>query len=269
MRNPKKVALMMLSMIALLGFTPACGEDPDDERTGIDTDSSTEGGGSDTTAVDTDPVADLISLVGNVYLLDFPAEHWGGNIGSEIGPYTPVFAFEILTVDAATGAFTARLASVKNGVQDPCNKTHTLNGTIAPVTTTTGGAATGFSTVAIDVDTIIEGPVDQTTNQPIKASATLHGFTLTGQFINQGAGYKYGVISVELDARDVYSLFVQIPSTSGEELCEKLGGMNFPCAVCTFEPASTLCMALAAEAFKANISSITLIDIPEFGAGCL
>ena len=238
----------------------------------IDPDGGVDGGIGSDAGPDTESDSDIIddapvpwtSLVGKIYLLDIPNSHWTKPPGlseENLGGLLPTFAFEILTMNAATGAFTARLGGIdaETGTQDTCTKTYPIEGWVDD------DGATKFVTVPLDIQVVAEG-------MDLKALATLHDFALTGQFINEGAGYKYGTLATELDGRDIYSLFtLMTPApTDGDQLCANLNALGIVCEACTFEPTAVQCLSVMAEAFSVSASpTLTLTDIATIDPECL
>ncbi len=263
----KQVVLLVLSLTAMLSLV-ACGEEPDEGTpdggpSNGDTDSNVN---SNALCVDNTEVSDVNTLIGQKFILDFKADYWtkpGGDPGQELGSYTPKFAFEIQTVDAATNTFTAILGTAKNGAQDVCNMTYQIAGQLD----STSGS-TVFSTTPLDVQVIIEGPVEE----GVKVLGTLRGFTIGGQFCNQGEDYKYGKLSAELDGAEIYELFTKMDPVpdSGPKLCENLNALGVICEECSFEAGTRLCLGVEAALFQiSNSTTLTFQEVAATDTSCL
>lgn len=203
-------------------------------------------------------LSELPELVGTTYVLDIPGAQWTAppGLGEDIAKAQTKFAFEVTAVDAQARQITTRLGAAKDGAQDPCNKTYVLPGTLNDNDMT-------FRLGPMDVQTILGGPES-------KALATSHGFTISGQIVEQGAGLVSGRLTAELDAREIYPLFYLAKPASGEELCTIMAKAGLLCEPCSYEPGSRLCITFRAEEFAISESrNLSLAEIPTFGPGCL
>ena len=255
MMSLKKISLLVLSLIATSALV-ACGEEPSDNDPIPDGGpNGTDPGGSDPgTAVDSTPIVQKSTLVGKAYILSFDVQYWtkpGGSIGEELGKYTPKFTFQFRTVDDTLGTFTAVLGTAKNGAQDICNKTYTITGSFG----SSAIGATTFTTNSLDVDAIIEGPA-------VKTLATLRNFTIKGEFFDQGAGYKAGGITAELDGNQIFSIFTKMNPvpTSSNELCSNLFDLGVNCEACSFNAGDEHCLTVEASLFKLNATAGFVIN---------
>lgn len=263
MMSLKKTSLLVLTLVATCVFW-GCGEEPDNENVQQD---SGPGGGTDTSVatVDSSPIQQLSTLIGKTYILDFAVQYWikpGGTPGEELGGYTPKFTFEFKTVDEAQNTFTALLGTAKNGAQDICNKTYTITGTLD---TSLSTGPTKFVTDPIDIDAIIEGP-------DVKVLSTLRGFTLNGEFFDQGAGYKAGGIKAELDGGQIFSLFTLMDPvpTSADVLCDNLFNLGVDCEACSTDTTVMHCLTVEAALFKINEAvGLTLVEVAATDQTCL
>ena len=270
MMSLNNASLLVLSLVTTLMLF-GCGEEPSDDINSTSGDAGVQKGDSDSSPgqeVDTSPtnsapISPLSLLVGKKYIVDFDANYWikpGGDPGKELGGYTPKFAFEFKTVDDTTGAFTALLGTTKNGVQNVCNKTYTLNGTLDSST-----GATTFTTTAQDISEIIDGP-------DVSVLATLRGFTLSGEFYDQGAAYKSGGIMAELDGREIYSLFTlmdPVPANA-DVLCDNLYNLGVDCEACTLDANVVRCLTVEARLFKIQEAvALTLQEVAATDTSCI
>jgi hypothetical protein len=223
--------------------------------------SACEGDGSDRSRVEptqAQRLSGLPELEGKTYVLDIPGAKWTApqGLGDDIAQVQPKFAFQVLAVDVSSLRLTARVGAAKGGVQDPCNKTYVVSGAL-------NSDAMTFTLGPASVQTILVGPAS-------KALATSHGFTITGQIVDQGAGLISGRLTAELDALELYPLFYVAQPKSGEELCALFAAAGLGCKACSFEPSVALCIDFAAEGFVLSESrSLSLADVPAFDGSCL
>ena len=254
----------MLSLFTLLAVLPSCGDEPRSDEKG---DGGPNGGDTGTETgselpADNTPVSPLTQLVNKTYVLKIDKTAWtkpSGTAGEELGGFTPTFAFTISAVDEVAMTFTGLLGIAKDdGTQDTCNKTYPITGTLDNAT---GSTTFTITTQPADIQAIIVGPDPYPT-----AKATLRHFTLTGQFQDQGAKYKYGTLESELDGREIFNLFVlmdPVPANP-DQLCSNLYSLGTPCEACTFEPATTYCLGVKAEAIKVQTSPTLTIVAADF-----
>jgi len=200
----------------------------------------------------------LPNLVGKTFILDIPGSQWTepAGLGDELAKVQPMFAFQVLAVDDASLTFTARIGAVRDGAQDPCDKTYLAQGALdsSDMTFTLGPA---------DIQTLFM-------SHGTKTLATSHHLTISGQIIDGGAGLVAGKLAAELDAREIYPAFYLAQFAAGGELCAEMTAHGVSCHACSFEPDTSLCIDFAAQGFALSDSQdIALAEIPAFDPACL
>lgn len=200
----------------------------------------------------------ISELVGAKYILDIPSAKWTApeGLGDEIVKVQPKYAFEVTDVDEAALNFTVLLGTVKDGVQDLCNKTYVIEGKLNAEDMT-------FTLGPIDVQTFFIGPETE-------AMAVCHDFSISGQIMDEGAALVSGEMTAELDARDIYPLFYMASYTDGAALCADLSANGLDCNQCSYESGSAMCIDFAAEDFSVDDSpDLTLTQVSAFDENCL
>ncbi len=219
--------------------------------------SGSQGSGNMATEVDR---AFLAGLEGKKYIINADSAHWTSppNFAAEIASVDPGFAFEILKVDPAAMTFTALLASTKEGVQNPCNKTYFVPATLH------AGETISFTIGPVTIQSILQG------EENTKTLTNYYDFTITGHFADQGTEFRDGTFETVLDMRETYTMFYQLDPSSGVKICEWASSGGMDCSSCPADPDAFLCLPFTAELHPVpNVPDLFLSEIPEFDADCI
>ena len=202
----------------------------------------------------------LTDLEGKKYIFDIPSANWSEppEFGDEIVKVQPLLAFEIVAIDEAHLTFDAFMGAAKDGVQDMCNTTATVQGVI------TDEEEPSFILGPMNAqDIVFVGPES-------KALSASHDILITGKFVGDSAELVSGSLEALLDAREIYPLFYETDAASGEALCEMMAEWELPCEECTFDPGVDLCIYFEAEDFTiSEMPDLVLTEITEIAESCL
>ncbi len=177
---------------------------------------------------------------GHAYLLNIPDKHWRQpkNIGGDLGPSVPGFLLDVRsgsgnTLDVLLGTSDA------NGVQDMCGPTTTIQ------------ATSQYPSIEIGPATARVRIGDKKHVQPVIATA--YSLTMT-DVLAQAADASVqddSAFSAIIDAREIYSIFWQVPQTQ-ESVCNTLESVTG--AACTACPNDSLpyCLTLKAIGLAAG-----------------
>jgi hypothetical protein len=263
------VALVFSSLTVLhCGDEPAENGDGSDSDTDSDTDSDSDSdsdGDSDSDSdsdgddeEDTDgPMEDLSVLEGQTFVLTIEdARDWelpSRDLGLEIGPYVPTFAFTVTGVDGTD--IEAVVGAVVDDAQDECSQAKSTSGSVDP--------DPEFALDATNLIMTVEGPEE-------RAFATISDIVIDGTFSKNG-DYFIGNFNAVLDARDVAHLFVELEDQTEEGVCNSIDvstAGEAPCVEC--DDGAEWCIILKAKNVEGFVEDVELEEAEdEPGDSCL
>lgn len=262
--------LGVASSFFFLALICGCGDDSSDDSAANDngeTANDDSESGSDRTshqdtgsAVESDSdssfpaLPDLASLQNRVFVLAIAPGNWTkpAGVGSEIGTYVPSFAFEVESVDG--NELDVLLGTVDGEEQDPCGKTHAIEGSVEQ--------NPHFDLGPVDFETVVTGPEKS-------VIATIYGLGIEGDFTENGGKIRYGRFTGVIDIREIYELFNKLPNPTAELICQTAPTLGFQCEACPTDDES-FCITVVAENLSINeVSSLSLDQVVEIEAVCV
>jgi hypothetical protein len=215
--------------------------------------------GSDSSSDNTSSADDVTALSTKTYALAVPIKNWTkpAGVGAKIGRYVPTFAMSIQSVaKGASTSFDVLMGTLKDNDQNTCNKTKMLNGVVSQ--------DAAFTIGPDEFEVVIEGPKDS-------AKATMHGLSITGIFVDNGAKFKNGTLTATMDFRDIYMLFTLVPlaNPNPDMICRMAPNMGFQCEPCPTD-GLVYCMTIKATNLHAeDLPDLSIQEVTDYAQDCM
>jgi hypothetical protein len=211
------------------------------------------------------------SWVGKTYFLNMRGE-WTvpRGIGKEIDEFVPSFLMEVTGTSADTLSVTVGAAqadaTADTAVQNPCGPTAKA--------TFSGGAYPKSVIAPVDMRVYIKNEPDM--RDPVQATGSVFGFTLTDVLPGTDAAAKPGKFKASLDFRELYRLFTALGNTvTPDGVCQGVFDLFTPqgcqedpecwvkCEPCA-DDGAPYCLTLEAEDIGAvEAPNLSVVEVTE------